>query len=174
MLGWKFVQMFRVTCPRWLPGPYMVKFFKNLLLRNQEADDLDTLYSTSGAQVLPNLIKWCQWVYLGHFYDMVKFCFPMLLHGWKLIHLIVMYFYACFNSAYPMHSGEHCRTIDPLVEMNRSIFCVLLCINADIQFCAITRFESENEWIFTHKIWKCFGINFEKTAIKCNVNVLFC
>ena len=28
MLGWKFVQMFRVTWPRWLPSPYMVKTFK--------------------------------------------------------------------------------------------------------------------------------------------------
>ena len=32
--------------------------------------------------------------------------FLMLLHGWKLMQHIVMYFQACSNSAYPMHSGE--------------------------------------------------------------------
>ena len=31
----------------------MVKIFKNLLLRNQEADDLETWYTASGTQVLP-------------------------------------------------------------------------------------------------------------------------
>ena len=31
----------------------MVKNFKNLLLRNQEADDLETLYTASGTHVLP-------------------------------------------------------------------------------------------------------------------------
>ena len=46
---WKFVQMFQVA---W-PCPYMVKNFKNLLLRNQEADDLETWYTASGTQVLP-------------------------------------------------------------------------------------------------------------------------
>ena len=33
--------------------PYMVKNFKNLLLRNQEADDLETWYTASGTRVLP-------------------------------------------------------------------------------------------------------------------------
>ena len=41
-----------------LPGPYMVKTFKNLLLRNQEAGDLETWYTASGTQVRPNLFKW--------------------------------------------------------------------------------------------------------------------
>ena len=31
----------------------MVKNLKNLLLRNQEADDLETWYTASGTQVLP-------------------------------------------------------------------------------------------------------------------------
>ena len=31
----------------------MVKNFKNLLLRNQEADDLETWYTASGTRVLP-------------------------------------------------------------------------------------------------------------------------
>ena len=41
--------MFLVT---W-PNPYMVKNFENLLLRNQEADDLQTWYTASGTRVLP-------------------------------------------------------------------------------------------------------------------------
>ena len=32
---------------------YMVKDFKNLLLRNQEAGDLETWYTASGTRVLP-------------------------------------------------------------------------------------------------------------------------
>ena len=41
--------------------------------------------------------------------------FPNLLHGWKFIWHIVMYFQVCSNSAYPMHSGERYRTSGPLV-----------------------------------------------------------
>ena len=48
----------------------MVKTLKNHLLCNQEADDLETWYTASGTQVLPDLFKW---VDLDHFYDMVKF-----------------------------------------------------------------------------------------------------
>ena len=32
----------------------MVKTFKNLLLRNQKADDLETWFAASGTQVLPS------------------------------------------------------------------------------------------------------------------------
>ena len=67
MLGWKFIQMFRVTWPRWLPGPYMVKNFKHLILQNQETDDLETWYTAPNTQVLPNLFKWWHWVDLDHF-----------------------------------------------------------------------------------------------------------
>ena len=40
-------------------SPYMVKNFKNLLLRNQEAEDLKTWYTASGTQVhiLPYLFN---------------------------------------------------------------------------------------------------------------------
>ena len=64
---------------RWLPCPYMVKTFKNLL-RNQKADDLETWYEASGALVLPSLFKWWPWVDLDLFYGKVKFgplCFCM-------------------------------------------------------------------------------------------------
>ena len=37
--------------------PIYGKNFKNLLLRNQKADDLETLYAALDAQVLPSLFK---------------------------------------------------------------------------------------------------------------------
>ena len=37
--------------------PDIVKLLKNLLLRNQKADDLETWYVASGAQVLPSVFK---------------------------------------------------------------------------------------------------------------------
>ena len=40
-----------------------------------------------------------------------QICFLMLLHGWKLIQHIVMYFEGYSNSAYLMHSGERYRTV---------------------------------------------------------------
>ena len=46
----KFVQMFQVTWQRWPPCLYMVKTLKNLLLRNQKVDDLETCYAASGAE----------------------------------------------------------------------------------------------------------------------------
>ena len=56
---------------RWLSCPFMVKSFKNLLLQNQEADDLETWYTWFGSQILPNLFKWWPCVDLDYFYDMV-------------------------------------------------------------------------------------------------------
>ena len=35
MSGWKFVQMFQVTRPRWLPGSYVLKTLKNALYRTK-------------------------------------------------------------------------------------------------------------------------------------------
>ena len=37
------------------------KNLQNLLLRNQEADDVETWYTASGTQVLPNLFNWWPW-----------------------------------------------------------------------------------------------------------------
>ena len=50
----EFVQMVRVTWPKWPPCPYMVKTWKILLLWNQKVDDLETLYAAPGIRVLPN------------------------------------------------------------------------------------------------------------------------
>ena len=69
----KFVQTVQVTWPRCSPCPYMVKTFKNLLLQNQKAYDLETWYVELGAQVLSNLFKWWPWVDLNLFYGKVKF-----------------------------------------------------------------------------------------------------
>ena len=44
--------MVQVTRPRRPPCPFRVKILKNLLLWNQMADDLETLYAASGARVL--------------------------------------------------------------------------------------------------------------------------
>ena len=46
-MGWgmKVSKIVHVTWPRWLPCPYMVKTFKNLLLWNHKADDLETWYA---------------------------------------------------------------------------------------------------------------------------------
>ena len=70
---WKFAQMILVTWQRWLPCPYMVKTLKNRLLRNQKADDLESWYASSGARVLPNLLKWWPWIDLDLFYGKIKF-----------------------------------------------------------------------------------------------------
>ena len=75
---WKFIQMVLVTWPRWPPCPYMVKAFKNLLLRNQRADDLETWYAALGAGVLPFIQQLMTLGWL--FYGMVKLgplCFYM-------------------------------------------------------------------------------------------------
>ena len=40
--GTEVAQMVLVTWPRWPPCPYMIKTWKNLLRRNQKADDLES------------------------------------------------------------------------------------------------------------------------------------
>ena len=89
--------------------------FKNLSLRNQEADDFETWYIASGTRVLPIFhmitLGW-PWLFLWQ----GQICFRMLLHGWKLTqHWVLMYFQACSNSTYPQHSDERYRTNGPLV-----------------------------------------------------------
>ena len=51
----------------------MVKTFKNLLLQNHKADDLESWYAAFGTQVLPNLSTWRSWVDLDIFNSKVKF-----------------------------------------------------------------------------------------------------
>ena len=94
ILGWKFVQMFRVTWPRWLPGSYMVKVWKknpsseprsrwswNLVYSFGYSSTIKFLQMKTLGWPCPFLFfKWRHWVDLAHFYDTVKFvswCFCM-------------------------------------------------------------------------------------------------
>ena len=62
---WKFIQMNRVTWPRWSPCPYMVKTFKNLF-QNRILPFLtfhacgDLIYVISIATVPPYVYIWMQ------------------------------------------------------------------------------------------------------------------
>ena len=91
---------------------YMIKTFKNCLEWKGWWPG-NFLYSIRYSSTT-KFVKWWHWVDLDHVYDIVK-CFLMLLHGWKLIQRIVIYFQACSKSAYSMHSGKRYRTSGPLV-----------------------------------------------------------
>ena len=98
-----------------------VKTFKNLLLRNQEADNLETCIQQRVLkyyQIIQMMTLGWPWLFLWH----GQICFLMLLHGLPLIQHIVMYFQACFNSAYPMHSGERFRTSGVRFSLSRKLF----------------------------------------------------
>ena len=76
----KLVQIVRVTWPTWSSCPYMETIFKNLLLWNRKADDLETWYAEMSTRVLSCLFKCCPWVALALFDGKVKFgplCFCM-------------------------------------------------------------------------------------------------
>ena len=51
----KIAKMVRVHGPRWLPCPYMVKTFKNLLLQNQISPGALSLHKSLGTGDLPKL-----------------------------------------------------------------------------------------------------------------------
>ena len=58
MIEQTFVQMVQVICQDGrYPHPYKVKTFKNLLIRNQKVDDLETWHATLGTRVLRNLFE---------------------------------------------------------------------------------------------------------------------
>ena len=69
---WKHICMMLVTWPRWLPSPYVVKPFKNLLLLNRWTDYHKTWYVASGTPVHHSLFKWWSWVDLDIVYGIVK------------------------------------------------------------------------------------------------------
>ena len=75
-LGWgeqKIAKMVAVHWPRWLPHPYMVKTFKNLLLQNREWLGAEPLQESSGTGGLPKLLKELSYVFIWPFYGKVKF-----------------------------------------------------------------------------------------------------
>ena len=61
---------------------YGKKHKKNLLLWNQKADDLESLYLASGTRVLPSMFKGWPWVDLDLFDGKVKFG-SLCLYGKK-------------------------------------------------------------------------------------------
>ena len=86
---WKFIQMSWITWPRWLPCPYMVKTFENLLLQNQRTADSGTCYVVLGTQVLPRLFKCWPWVDLDLFHCKALYG-KMLIHRilWKFLKIL--------------------------------------------------------------------------------------
>ena len=84
ILGWKFVQMFRITWPRWLPGSYMVKIWgKNSSSEPRSRWSWNLVYSFGYSSTIKFLQMKTPRKTLGWpcpFYDMVKFvswCFCM-------------------------------------------------------------------------------------------------
>ena len=59
---WKIAKMAAV---HWLPCPYMVKTFKNLLLQNRGCFGAESLHKSSGMRGLPKFLKW--WSYIDNF-----------------------------------------------------------------------------------------------------------
>ena len=111
------------------------------------------VYSSTTKFVQMMTLGW-PWPFLGH----GPICFPMLLHGWKLIQHIVMYILVC--SAYPVHSGERYRTNGPLIySYNRK------CLNSISSQCALgtckSSFERKPEDHPNYFKW-------QKTFQKCN------
>ena len=69
----KIAKIIAVHSPRWLPCPYMVKTFKNLLLQNQISPGALSLHKSSGTGDLPKLLKWWSYVDIWPFYGKVNF-----------------------------------------------------------------------------------------------------
>ena len=117
ILGWKFVQMFRVTWPKMASRLIYGKNLENkILLRNQEADDLETWYTASGTQVLSNFFKWRHWLTLPIFMTWSNLFRDA--SAWVKAYTAYSHIFRRYsNSAYPMHSRERYRTYGPLVCM---------------------------------------------------------
>ena len=77
--------MVQVTWPRRPPRPYMLKTFKNLLLMNRKAFDLETWLAALWTQALQSLYKWWPWVDLDLFYGKVKFGHLYVWNGKSVI-----------------------------------------------------------------------------------------
>ena len=69
----KIAKMVAVNWPGWLPCPYMVKTFRNLLLQNQVSPGALSLHKFSGTGDLPKLLKWRSYIDIWPFYGKVKF-----------------------------------------------------------------------------------------------------
>ena len=69
----KIAKMVAIHGPRWPPCPYMVKTFKNLLLKNRGCLRAESLHKSSGTGGLPKLLKWWSYIDVWLFYGEVKF-----------------------------------------------------------------------------------------------------
>ena len=69
---WKIAKKVAVHWPGWLPCPYMVKTFKNLLLEDRGCLMAVSLHKSSGTGGLPKLLKWCLYIDIWPFYGKVK------------------------------------------------------------------------------------------------------
>ena len=61
-----------LTKKKWLPCPYMVKTFRNCLLRKQKSYDPETWHVALGTQATQGFHKWWPRVNLDLFYGKVK------------------------------------------------------------------------------------------------------
>ena len=77
----KIAKMVAVHWPRWLPCPYMVKTFKDLLLQNQISPEALSLHKSSGTGDLPKLLKCWSYIDVWPFYCKVKFASPCICIG---------------------------------------------------------------------------------------------
>ena len=69
----KIAKMVAVGWPRWLPCPYMVGPFKNLLPQNWGCLGAKSVHKSSGTGDLPKLLKRLSYVDIWPFYGKVKF-----------------------------------------------------------------------------------------------------
>ena len=70
---WKIAKIVAVQWPRWLPCPYMVKTFKNLLLQDRGCLVAESLHKSSGTGGVPKLLKWWLFIDIWPFYGEIKF-----------------------------------------------------------------------------------------------------
>ena len=76
---WKIAKMGMVHWSKWLPCPYMVKTFKNLLIYNQISPGPLSLHKLWGTGDLPKLLKWWFYVDIWPFYLQGQICFPICM-----------------------------------------------------------------------------------------------
>ena len=69
----KNAKMVAVHWPRGPPCPYMVKTFKNLILKNRGCFGAESLRKLLGTGGLPKLLKWWSYIDVWPFYGEVKF-----------------------------------------------------------------------------------------------------
>ena len=93
---------------------HMAKTLKNHLLRNQEADYLETWYTASGTHLQPNYSNDDTGLTLTIFMTWSNL-FPNASASVKAYIAYSHVFPSCSNSAYPMHLGELYRTHGLLV-----------------------------------------------------------